>query len=201
MKTLLATALLLALASPATAAEPPADANIVMIPAECMQFWSIADDASSPMVWDAMLSFAGCVQDARVYRVADADELPTFVAQLHTSLGPALQFYVVAIYEGPTVIKLRAAYHIGLGQVALLTRARMSIVPQLGPALEPLLEQHAKLAYLIFTLIERAADSNPALARDPVNRYMVQSSRELAASLRADWSIPLEDGPLFALPR
>jgi hypothetical protein len=194
---------MLLVVAPPVRADDPRSAQIVVVPSECVQFWSIPGGASSPAAWDAILSFAACIQDGSVYRVERADQLEAFVEQRQAGLGPSLQLYQMAIEEGPGPIRLRAAYYIGLGQVALMTRARASLAsPDLRPHLEPLLEPHAKLAYFVFTTIERAVAIDPGMSPDVVTRYMVRSARELAASLRRARSIPTdEDTPLLALPR
>ncbi|HEX7704072.1 MAG TPA: hypothetical protein VF403_25190 [Kofleriaceae bacterium] len=123
---------------------------------------------------------------------------------MEVSLDPSIQFYAVAIDEGPGPVQLRAAYQIASGQVALMTRARASIVTpldlctnaaasatwrELHVRLEPLLEDHANLAWLIFVTIDRAATNDPDLAPDIVTRNMVRSARELATLLDKSWSI------------
>jgi hypothetical protein len=198
----IAAGVLLAIATPSRADDLPG-AQIVVVPSECVQFWSIAGGSSSPTAWDGILSFAACIQDGSVSRVERAGQLEAFVEELQRGLGPSLHFYLTAIKEGPAPIRLRAAYYVGLGQVALMTRARASLAsPDLRRHLEPLLEPHAKLAYVMFASIDRAAATEPALTPDPVNRSMVRSARELAAVLRKTLTSPTgEDAPLLALPR
>jgi hypothetical protein len=202
MRLLLAVAVLAALARPARADEPPEASEIMLVPAECMAFWSIPGGSRSPAAWDAVVSFASCIQDRTIYVVDRAEQLPAFVDHLQAALGPALQFYAAALDEAPDGVKLRAAYYIGAGQVALITRARLSLTtPKLRPALDRLLEPHAQLAYSIFTGLERVAASDPRLAQDVVIRYMVRSAHELALQLQRSWSIPVDDRPLRILPR
>jgi hypothetical protein len=186
---------LLASTPPALADDYDADLQFQVVPGECMQFRSLPGSPSSPLYWDVMLSYAACIQDRSIHRIDQAEELETFVEQLHTALGPSLQYYAIAIEDGPTPIKLRAAYAIAVAQVALMTRARASLAaPQLRDRLEQLLEPHAQLAHLLFTAIYQEAAENPALAPDPVTRYVVRSSRTFAIELRKRWAIPREQG-------
>jgi hypothetical protein len=158
-------------AGPAIADDEATEPQIVILPIECMDFWSVPGGPQSPAAWNAMLSFAACIQDASVYRVERAELLPGFVDQLQAALAPSIQFYVVAIKEAPEHVKLRAAYAIALGQVAMMTRARASLaIPQLRDQLEQLLDPHAKLAYLIFAGIDQAATADPELDSDAARR-------------------------------
>ncbi|KAB2907511.1 MAG: hypothetical protein F9K40_04960 [Kofleriaceae bacterium] len=176
-----------ALASAAHADEPRRGPQVVIVPAECTVYWTmIPDAAASPAAWDRALSFAACIQDRSVYAVEDVDQLEEMVLALQDALIPSLQYYVTAIELAPGPTKLRAAYAIGSSQVALMTRARMSIVaPELRPPLEALLVEHARVAHLVFSTIEAAADGDPALAPDAATRAMVRSSRQTAAALRS----------------
>jgi hypothetical protein len=202
MRCLLAVAVLAALVRPAVADELPEPSDIMLVPAECMELWSIPGGTGSPAVWDAAISFASCIQDRSIYVIDRADQLPEFVDNLQAALGPALQFYVAALAEAPDRVKLRAAYYIGAGQVALITRARLSLTTTtLRPALEPLLEPSARLAYSIFTGIERVAAADSTLMQDVVVRHMVRSAHELARQLQRSWSIPVDDTPPRVLPR
>jgi len=185
-----AVAALGALARPALADEPPDVVELLFVPAECKPFWSIPGGAGSPAAWDAVVSFASCIQDRSLYRVERADELTAFVERLQAALDPALQLYVAVLDGAPDRIRLRAAYYIAAGQVALITRARLSLAaPELRPALDRLLVPHAQLAYLVFSGIEEAVASDPTLVRDSVNAYMARSAHELALQLQRSWSI------------
>ena len=93
---------------------------------ECGQFWSFPGGVSSPAGWDALISFASCTQDRRVYLVEDAGELEGLVNALEDALAPSMQLYAAAIEQGPPDVQLRAAYHVGLAQIAMMTRARAS---------------------------------------------------------------------------
>lgn len=195
-------ALALAIAGPARADDIAVPPEPEIVPIECTQFRTIPTRTAPPAAWDAMISFAACIQDARVYRIEHEEELAAFVQQLQTGLEPSIRFYVEAIKHAPDRVKLRAVYYVGLGQVALMTRARSSITsPALRAPLEALLEPHAKLAYLLFAGIDDAATSDPDLASDVVSRYMVRSARELAALLRTRWPELRENDPSLARTR
>lgn len=178
-------AVLIGISAPARADEPEEAPQVLRAPSHCLQFWSTPTGDSRAAAWDAVLSFAACIQDRSVGHVERAEELEGFVAQLHAALEPSLRLYVSAVNEGPGPIQLRAAYAIGLGQVALMTRARASLAsPELRAQLEPLLAPHAELAYVLFTTIDEAVAQDESLAPDVVSRYMVGSARAHAASLR-----------------
>jgi hypothetical protein len=212
-----AAALVLTTAS-ARAEEPAESSTTVEVPPECEQFGHIPGGAESPVAWSYVLSFAACIQDATIARIERADQLEPLVGELLQALEPALQFYIAAIDQAPGPAKLRAAYQIGLGQLTLITRARASIaVPEhletdaaaaayygeLHAALEPLLVQNAKLAFLLFVAIDRAAAEDPTLAPDAVTRNMVRSSHELAELIGKSWSLRATETetPMFAFPR
>jgi hypothetical protein len=204
VKRLLAPALAVALAFPALArADEGSGAQVVLVSADCGQFWSYPGGDDSPAAWDAVISLASCIQDRRVRVVAGADDLGALVAELREALAPSLELYATAIADGPAPVKLRAAYHVGLAQVAMMTRARTSLASSdLRTSLEPLLEPHAELAYYIFTTIHRAAADDPSLARDVVTQYMVRSAGQLAGALRHRWRTPPgDDVPRLARTR
>ena len=198
------------ISAPAIASDDQDVPQLVIIPIECMQFAPIVGDPTSATGWNNVLSFAGCIQDASALRVDRADELDALVEQMEEALEPSLAYYAAAIEYGPGPVKLRAAYQVGSGLVALITRARASIVApadlampatavryhELHARLEPLLEPHAKLAWLIFVAIEHAVGSDPELASDVVMSNMVRSARELAVQLGTSLSaLPDETEP------
>jgi hypothetical protein len=187
--------------APDSSAEPAEDpTQLVFIPPRCAAFWSVPGGPGSPAAWNAALSFAACIQDASIHRIDRADQLDGFVEQLQISLDPAIVFYVAAIEQAPPAIKLRAAYHIGIGQVALITRARTSIAsPALREPLEQLLEPHAEIAHMMFSAIERAARNDPRIADDVVTRNMVRSAQSLAALLRRNGAILRDSDELLRL--
>jgi len=147
----------------------------------------------SMRAWDQVLSFSACIQDSTVGRIGDDEDPSVTVAMLAHKLSPAMALYFATIQHGPSWVQVRAAYEIGLAHVALMTRARASLVsPDLraGPeAVQRNREQHALLeaaiarygetAWMVFAAIDRAARQDPALAADPVTRYMVWSSRQM----------------------
>jgi hypothetical protein len=196
--------------------EVPRSAELVNVPEECVQYWSIPTGAEARAAWDQVLSFAACIQDASVARIERADQLPGFVEQLHVALTPSVMFYVAAIERGPWHVKIRAAYQLGMAHVALMTRARSSIAKpaesdaaaaaassELHARLEPLLERHAKLAHVLFSAIERVVATDPSVASDAVTQNMVRSARQLADVLGKSWSIPRElpeAPPMLASP-
>lgn len=206
----LAGLLTFAISTPVVADETPDSPELVIIPVECTV--SLGDSSQS---WDELLSFANCIQDATLARVERVDELEGLVEGMQAALEPSIVFYSIAIEQGPGPVKVRAAFQIAAGQVALMTRARSSIVTptdlssnaaaadrydELHRRLEPLLEQHAMLAWLIFVTIDRAVANTPELAPDVVTRNMVRSARAYAALLGKSWSFPREksEAPLVA---
>jgi hypothetical protein len=177
--------------------------EVIFVPVKCLQYWSIPAGAPETVSWNAVLSFAACMQDGGVYEIDDTEDLAAFVEHLQAGLEPALYFYAAAIQQAPPAIKLRATYYVALGQVTLMTRARASIVdPELRDQLEPLLDPHAKLAYLLFSSIIRLATEDSGLVADRVGKHMVASSHALVAQLRKRWSTPVDaEAPLLAVPR
>jgi hypothetical protein len=148
--------------------------------------------------WNQVLSFAGCVQDSAIVRFDAGDDLADGVAKLAKQLAPAMALYFAAIQHGPSSVQLRAAYEVGMAHVALVTRARSSIHPpadlrtnaaaarhyrELHERLEPALAQYAETAWLVFSTIDRAAKADPALASDPVARYMIDTSQRMLVML------------------
>ena len=181
-------ALLATSASPSHADDRNADSQLVMIPNQCLQYRSPPASEPEEAVWDRMISFASCIQDASIYSVTRAAMVPALVEKMEEAIMPSFQFYVGVLEHAPEHIKVRAAYALALGEVALITRARMSVqAPRLRKELEPLLDPHAQLAYVIFSAIDQVAREDPSAATDPVNRAIVRSSRQQAAALRTRW--------------
>jgi hypothetical protein len=177
-------------------------------PAKCARYWPIPGGIASPAAWNQALSFAACVQDTTVARVDDVDRLPDVVDQLEIASAPALQVYLTVIEDAPDPVKVRAALHIAMAQVALITRARSSIIAppdlatnrasylhyrELHARLEPWLERPARFAYRLITAIDREVTLDPSLAPDVVTRKMLSSARDQAVLLRKVWSIPDDD--------
>jgi hypothetical protein len=186
-------------------ADIPPSRQVVVIPSECVPYWSIPGGAESPAGWNQVLSFAACVQDATVARIEDADELEDFVDELQSALDPALELYVAAVEQGPGPIKIRAALQIAMAEAALITRARTSIaVPpdlrtnavaaaryrDLHERLEPFLEPQAALACMLVGIVDRAVAAEPELAPDVVTRNLLTFARRVVAQLRKSWLFP-----------
>jgi len=178
----------LTLSGTAIAGEIP-EASGVRVPVECEQFSTIPGGSASPAAWNQLLSYA-----ASVGRIVSAFQLPGFIEQLEVALVPSLMYYVAAVQNGPGPVKIRAAYQIGMSQLTLVTRARMSMTsPELGEELEPMLEAPAKLAWSAFTLIDRVATENPEVAPDVVTQNIVRSARQYAVLLERVWSFEREE--------
>jgi|MudIll2142460700_1097286.scaffolds.fasta_scaffold05541_4 hypothetical protein len=171
-----------------------ASADEVPVHAECEQFSSIPGGAASPAAWNQVLSYAACIQDASVGRIVSEFQLPGFIEQLEVALIPSLMYYVAAVQNGPGPVKLRAAYQIGMSQLTLITRARMSIAsPELRAELEPMLEAPAKLAWSAFAMVDHVATENPELVPDAVTQNMARAARQHAALLERVWSFEREE--------
>jgi len=163
------------------------------IPAECTVYVPTEQDADV-VIWNKALSFAGCVQDSTVFEVSDADELRPMLVELTRALAPTLALYLSIIQYGPEPVQLRAAYQIGMMYIALVTRARSSIVladdwmtdptamreyRELHDSLEPMLKPALHTARIVFGTIDRVATENPSIASDPVTKQMLRSARAM----------------------
>lgn len=213
----LGAALACAVVSGPAHAEVPPSRQIVVIPSECAQYWSIPGGAASPAAWDQLLSFAACVQDATIARIEDPAQLEDLVDDLQSALSPALRLYTAAAEQGPGPIKVRAALQLALAEAALITRARASIVAPpdlrtnpvaaaryhaLHDRLEPLLEPQARFACTLIAVVDRSVLGDPRLAPDAFTQSLLASARRVAAQLRTRWSIPedLEMNTRIAAP-
>ena len=196
------------IAGPARADDGPATRTGLSVPRACLQYWSIPGGLQSPAGWNQAISFAACLQDATVARVDDVDQLPELVDRLELALTPAMQLYLAVIEDAPGPAKVRATLQLAMAQVALITRARSSILAppdlatsvaayaryaELHARLEPLLTQPAMFAFDLIMLIDREVTRDPTLAPDAVTRGMVRSAREIASLLRKSWSIPADE--------
>lgn len=176
----------------------------LLVPAECARYWSIPGGITSPAAWNQALSFAACLQDATIARVDDVDRLPDLVDQLEEALVPALQVYLAVIEEAPGPMKVRAGLQFAMAEVALITRARSSIIAspdlatnpvsytryrELHARLEPWLERPARLACKLIMVIDREVTLDPSLAPDVVTRNMVSLARAQAVLLQKVWPI------------
>jgi len=155
--------------------------SIQDLPPSCRAFaWVPADVRDDTLAWNQLLSLASCLQDASIEHVSQPDELAPMVARLTRALAIPMEIYLGAIERGPGPVQLRAAYQLAMAHVALIVRARCSLAdPALSAELEPMLERSARIAWLTFAVIDRAAAQDPTLARDPVAQNMVRNARAM----------------------
>jgi hypothetical protein len=187
--------------------EPP---GFVVIPPDCLQFWSMPGGIDSPASWNQVLSFGACIQDATVMHVDRVDQLADMVNELDLSLAPAIEIYASAVEQGPEHVQVRAALQIAMAEVAMIVRARSSIAAPSNPAidrpaaaryrelharLEPMLARTARLTCFLIARIDQEVTREPSLAADAVTQGILASAREAAVRLRRSMSIP-EDGYL-----
>lgn len=179
--------------------------SIAVVPPECRRYLTIPDELRDSIIeWEQALSFAACLQGGPVSTVGHAVQLASLVDELTHRLEIPMWIYADALAFGPPPIQLRAAFHIGMSQLALSTRARSAIAaPPAGDAaaaararalherLEPLLAHARRGAWLSFTAIGEAAAQNPALASDVVARNMIRTARVLLEGLRDAGRDPL----------
>lgn len=184
---------------PERAQEP---VTIRVIPDECRALLvPAAGPRSEQAEWERGLSFAACLQSAPLRRVSDPAQLEGLVGELTGQLELSTLIYLQAIIEAPPPIQLRAAFHVGLAHVALITRARAAVEPPpelaedaaararaslLRERLEPLLERPARAARVSFEAIHEAARRTPALAGDEVGRGMIRAASAQLAGLRGE---------------
>lgn len=177
--------LLAALAAPPRAGAAPRATH--QVPEACRQFTSLPADAEGDtMAWNQVLSLAACMQDATIASASTPAELTHALDQLEDALGLPMWIYLRALEKGPVSVQLRAAYQLGMMQVAFMVRARASIPAtdvKLHARLEKQLEPSARIAWTAFDAVDRAATSNPELARDPVAKGMVRSARTMLHAL------------------
>ncbi len=180
--------------APATGELPAEDAG--KIPLACRAY-ATGEAADLTTAWDKLLSFAGCVQDASLEPITDLAQLPAEVGERYDALAPAIMLYLEAIEHGPAPVRLRAAYAVGLANVALITRLRSSLVAPADPSnaaamvryhmlqaeLEPLLLRAQRTAWIAFAVVDRAAAEEPAIAADPVARNAVVAARAMLRAL------------------
>jgi hypothetical protein len=183
--------------SAASAGEPSDVADVTEIPPGC-EAYAAGTASDQNQAWNQLLSFAGCVQDARIAQIADRAQLQPVVDQLHDALAPSITLYLEAIEYGPPGIRLRAAYAAGMANIALVTRLRSSLVAPadrsdgaavaryraLHDEIEPLLLRARRTAWVAFAAVDRLAAQDPAVARDPVTRHAVAEARELLEQMK-----------------
>lgn len=180
------------------------------LPLECQPFAAIEPDTESQATWNQVLSFAACLQDGSLARIENPDELPALIAQFQLAHAPSMTLYLAALQYGPPDVQLRAAFQIGQMQIGLISRARASLVApadrrtnrrsaasyrELQQRLEPLLEDTAKLGWMLFNTIRHTASENPSLVFDDVTRNMVRAAADLERSLRWSMSLPTTEAP------
>ena len=171
---------------PSPRSEEPAPLRTLgRLPPECRAYLAMpADVRDDTYAWNQALSLAGCLEDSWVPRVYAASELQPMLDELAHRIAPAMLIYIYALEHGPGPVQLRAAYHIAMVHVALITRARAALVdPALDVQLEPLLATPIRTARLSLMVIERAVQEEPDLAPDVVTREMVRSARATLAAM------------------
>ena len=198
------------LISPASVLAEDLPPNPDELPPECRQYADIEPDTESQATWNEVLSFAACLQDGTIAQIDNPDELPALIAQFQLAHAPSMTLYLAALQYGPAGVQLRAAFQIGLMQVALISRARASLVApadrrtnrrsaasyrELQQRLEPLLEDTAKLAWMLFNTIKNTDSEDPAMVSDAVTRNMIRAAADLERSLRWSMSLPTTDAP------
>jgi hypothetical protein len=196
--------------SPAATLADDVPPTLEELPPECKPYADIQSDTDSVATWNQVLSFAACVQDSSIERIDNPDELPALIGRFELAHAPSMALYLAALEYGPAPVQLRAAFQIGLMQVALISRARASLVVpddrktnrrsaasyrELQQKLEPLLESPAKLAWTMFKTIQQAAEEDPEMAVDDVTRNMIRACGDLERSLRWSMSLPTTDTP------
>lgn len=170
------------------------------VPARCDRFARLPLDARDEMVaWNQLLSLAACVQSSLVVRVSEPGQLDAMMDDLVGRLAPSVMIYLGAIEYGPDSIRLRAAYQIAAGYIALITRARSSIVTPSDPAVDRAATQRARalhaelesalapvqrLAWEAFEVVARAAAQDPHYAPDIVTRNMVRAAHRMLDLIR-----------------
>jgi hypothetical protein len=182
-------------AADGTASEATPETETAAVPEHCKMYTVIPADArDSGIAWNQLLSFAACVQDTSVYDATKPDELGEVVSAMAATLAPSLTLYLHAIEHGPGPVQLRAAYHVGMTYVAMVTRARASLVapPEvkkseaaaanyrvLHARLETALAPVLKAARMTFMVIIAAADADPSIAGDEMTKRFVAEARKM----------------------
>jgi hypothetical protein len=195
---------LVILACVAVATPVLADEDVIDVEDQRCAAYVPAELDDSMRAWDQVLSFTACIQDATIARVAEDEDPSVAVATLAHKLSPAMTLYFASIQHGPPWVQVRAAYEIGLAHVALIVRARASLVSgssaEQHARLEAAIARYAETAWMVFAAIDRAAQQDAALASDPVTRYVVQSSRQMLEVLseHAPTQLGTRDAPMDA---
>jgi len=163
------------------------------IPARCQIYTHIPADArESGMAWNQLLSFAACVEDTRAV-VGTSGDIEQVVQDMAHALAPSLALYLQAIEKGPGPVQIRAAYHVGMAYIGLVTRARATITAPTDlkneKAMAEFRDKHAKLEKLLapalkacrmtFVVIVAAAKQDPSIISDEVTRSIVLKAAEM----------------------
>ena len=163
------------------------------IPARCQIYTQIPADArESGMAWNQLLSFAACVEDTSAV-VGTSDDIEQLVENMAHALAPSLALYLQAIQKEPAPVQIRAAYHVGMAYLGLVTRARASITAphdlKNEKAMAEYRDKHAKLEKLLapalkacrmtFVVIVAAVKQDPSIATDPMTRDIVLKAAEM----------------------
>jgi hypothetical protein len=162
-------------------------------PARCQIYTQIPADArESGMAWNQLLSFAACVEDTRTV-VGTSDDIGKLVEDMAHALAPSLALYLQAIEKGPAPVQIRAAYHVGMAYLGLVTRARAAIKAPHDltdeAAMAEFRDKHAKLEKLLapalkacrmtFVVIVAAAKQDPSVAPDEMTRNIVLQAAQM----------------------
>lgn len=181
------------LAAPLARADVPAPQHVEpvaaygVLPTACRPFTvRYADARDETFRWNQRLSLAGCLQDASMATVANADELAALLDELNERLVPAMLVDLEVLEHAPTAVQAGAAFEVAMANVSLIVRMRASIVRPDSPlhaTVEDLLDHAKRTAWLSFALIDRAATAFPSIAADPVGAYEVRYARSYLAEL------------------
>jgi hypothetical protein len=192
---------LLVLASVLVTATAFADDHVIEVADERCAAYVPAEGDVSMRAWDQVLSFAACIQDTTISRIAEDEDPSVTVAMLAHKLSPAIALYFASIQHGPSWVQLRGAYEIGMAHVALMTRARASLPASASAEqrerLEEAIARYAETAWMVFAAIDRAAREDPAMTPDAVTRYMVTDARHMLDVLaeHAPTEVGTDDAP------
>jgi hypothetical protein len=177
-------------------ASPAAHARRVPIaqdlPMQCARFVPVDPDDDSPKAWNGALSFAACTQDTTLAPIATVDDVGPAVDRLARRLSPTASMYLIALELGPDYLRIRAAYHLGLAQLAMIVRARRSVVttdPAVRAALEDALVPYLQASWLVFATLDEAARADPAIEVTELDPALIVRARQLRHELDA-YAVP-----------
>jgi hypothetical protein len=206
MKSICLLAVLLLHAAPARGDE---EARWMMIVPEACEGFAGGESPDHPMYWDRRLSLATCVQDSTIAAIDSPVDVAPMMIALSAGLAPSMLIWRDALEHAPPVTQLRAAYGVGSAAIALMTRARSSLIVSpamserdgraqlvvLRSRLEPLLAPARKIAWSSFTVLDSIERESPELALDPVHAAMFRSAKMWLQALEhpADERIQLAD--------